>query len=93
LQIAASSEYKQVFFLLCLRNLSAAAGEEGRAECALGVIMKVPAQLGATSQAREITQLTNSTSETLNFREGTGIPNSFLKVEGGCGLTLPEVLQ
>lgn len=30
------------------------AGEEGRAECALGVSVKVPAQLGATSQAHEI---------------------------------------
>ena len=53
LQIAASSEYEQVFFLLCLENLSTTAGEEGRAECALGASMKVRAQLGAASQAHE----------------------------------------
>lgn len=55
--------------------------------------MKVRDQVGAASQAHEITQLTNAASETLAFKEGTVIPDSLLKVEGGCGLTLPKVLQ
>lgn len=46
---------QSLFFLLCLGNLSATAGEGGRAELALGVSMKVCTQLGAASQAHEIT--------------------------------------